>query len=108
MGFVALDVGGGEPVGAAWLRLLKGDERGYGYVDDETPELGMAVLPEHRGRGIGSALLRRLLESAAAAYRSVCLSVSADNPAVRLYERAGFERVCECGGALTMLKKFGA
>jgi ribosomal protein S18 acetylase RimI-like enzyme len=108
MGFVAVDVCSGEPVGAAWLRLLKGDERGYGYVDDETPELGMAVLPEERGRGVGSELLGRLLESAGVVYRSVCLSVSADNPAVRLYGRAGFERVRECGTSLTMVKRLSA
>jgi ribosomal protein S18 acetylase RimI-like enzyme len=108
VGLVAVDVCSGEPVGAAWLRLLKGVERGYGYVDDETPELGMAVLPAYRGRGVGSDLLSRLLESAGAVYRSVCLSVSVDNPAVRLYERAGFERVCECGGSLTMVKRLRA
>jgi ribosomal protein S18 acetylase RimI-like enzyme len=108
IGFVAIDVGSGEPVGAAWLRLLTGDERGYGYVDDETPELGMAVLPEYRGRGVGSELLKRLLKSAGAVYRSVCLSVSVDNPAVRLYGRAGFERVCECGASLTMVKRLSA
>lgn len=45
IGFVAVDVCSGQPIGAAWLRLLKGDERGYGYLDDETPELGMAVMP---------------------------------------------------------------
>jgi ribosomal protein S18 acetylase RimI-like enzyme len=107
MGFVAVDADSGEPIGAAWLRLLKGDERGYGYVDDETPELGMAVLPEYRERGVGSDLLGRLLKSAEAVYRSVCLSVSADNPAVRLYERAGFRRAGECGTSLTMVKRFG-
>lgn len=105
MGYVAVDTVGGAPIGAAWLRLLAGGERGYGYVDDETPELGMAVLAGYRGRGIGSDLLGRLLESAAAVYRSVCLSVSADNPAVRLYERAGFVRVRECGDSLTMVKR---
>jgi len=105
MGLVAVDAGGGGPIGAAWLRLLAGDERGYGYVDDETPELGMAVLHAYRGRGVGSELLGRLLESAATVYRSVCLSVSADNPAVRLYERAGFEQVRRCGDALTMVKR---
>jgi ribosomal protein S18 acetylase RimI-like enzyme len=108
MGVVAVDAGSVEPIGAAWLRLLKGDERGYGYVDDETPELGMAVLPAYRGRGVGSALLGRLLESAGAAYHSVCLSVSADNPAVRLYERAGFERVCVRGSSLTMVRRLRA
>lgn len=105
MGFVAVDSGSGEPIGAAWLRLLRGDERGYGYVDDETPELGMAVLPGYRGRGVGSALLARLLESAGAVYGTVCLSVSADNPAARLYERAGFEPVCVSGTSLTMVKR---
>jgi ribosomal protein S18 acetylase RimI-like enzyme len=108
MGCVAVDAGSGAPIGAAWLRLFTGDERGYGYVDDETPELGMAVLPEYRGRGVGSVLLRSLLKSAGAVYRSVCLSVSADNPAVRLYGRAGFERVCERGASLTMVKRLSA
>ncbi|HEY9402728.1 MAG TPA: GNAT family N-acetyltransferase [Pyrinomonadaceae bacterium] len=108
MGLVAIDVGSGEPIGAAWLRLLTGDERGYGYVDDETPELGMAVLPGYRGRGVGSDLLGRLPKSAVAVYRSVCLSVSVDNPAARLYVRAGFEPVCERGDSLTMIKRLSA
>jgi ribosomal protein S18 acetylase RimI-like enzyme len=107
LGFVAVDSGSGEPVGAAWLRLLAGAEKGYGYVDDETPELGMAVLPDYRGRGIGSELLHRLLESAGASYRKVCLSVSADNPVLRLYERAGFERAGEDGSSVTMVKRLG-
>jgi len=105
IGLVAVDVGSDEPIGAAWLRLLTGDERGYGYVDDETPELGMAVLPEYRGRGIGSDLLGHLLKSIRAVYPSVCLSVAADNPAARLYERAGFGRAGECGASLTMVKR---
>lgn len=59
-------------------------------------------------RGVGSDLLGRLLGSAASVYRAVCPSVSADNPAVRLYVRAGFERVCECGDSLTMVRRLGA
>lgn len=106
-GFVAVDGSSGEPVGAVWLRLMAGAGKGYGHVDDETPELGMAVLPGHRGRGIGSRLLDRLLESAGADHRQVCLSVSADNPALRLYERAGFERVGGDGASLTMVKRLG-
>ena len=108
LGVVAVEADSGEPIGAAWLRLLSGNERGYGYVDDETPELGMAVVPEYRGRGVGSDMLKHLLESAGAVYRRVSLSVSADNPAARLYRREGFTQVCECGDSLTMVKRLRA
>lgn len=109
LAFVAAGAGGGDLIGAAWLRLLAGDERGYGYVDEETPELGIAVLPAYRGRGVGAALLRRLLEAAGAVYGAVSLSVSSDNPAAQWYERLGFRRVGVGGGAsVIMLKKLGA
>lgn len=93
LGFVAVAPGSGEPLGAAWLRLLVGENRGYGYVDDRTPEIAVAVRPAARGTGIGASLISRLLQAARARYRAVCLSVRADNPARRLYERLGFEVV---------------
>ncbi len=105
LAFIALNSETRNALGAAWLRLLKADERGYGYVDDDTPELGVAVVPGYRGQGVGSALLERLLEAAAARYRSVSLSVSEDNPAAKLYERLGFKLVGSEGTALTMLKR---
>jgi ribosomal protein S18 acetylase RimI-like enzyme len=107
-GFVAINTTNGEPIGAAWLRLLTGDEKGYGYVDDQTPELAIAVLPEYRGQGIGFDLLRRLLQSASTVYPSVSLSVSDDNPAVRLYERAGFERLGGDSASATMIRMLNA
>ena len=108
IGFVAVDEGSNDPVGAAWLRLLVGDEKGFGYVDEATPELGIAVLPGHRGRGVGAALLRRLLEASSVVYEAVCLSVSLDNPALRWYERVGFRRVGVCGTSVTMVKSLRA
>ncbi len=83
----------GKPVGAAWLRLWTDCDRGYGYVDDETPELAIAVSPERRGQGIGTALLKQLLKVARPQFSGICLSTRADNPALRLYERFGFVRV---------------
>lgn len=103
-GFVALDENC-RPVGAVWLRLFKDEERGFGYVDDETPELGMAVLPEFRNQGIGTKLLSRLIEAAENSYESISLSVAIENPALRLYRRLGFEVVGENGGSLTMKRK---
>jgi ribosomal protein S18 acetylase RimI-like enzyme len=93
LGVVAVDDGTGERIGAAWLRLLRGDEQGFGYVDDDTPELAIAVVPAHRGRGVGQGLLAELLDAARGAFGTVSLSVRADNPARRLYERTGFRTV---------------
>ena len=82
-----------KPVGAAWLRLWTKGDRGYGYLDDETPELAIAVVPESRGKGIGTSLLEQLLTVACSEFPSVSLSIRADNLALRLYERFGFVRV---------------
>jgi ribosomal protein S18 acetylase RimI-like enzyme len=103
-GFLAID--GDRPVGAIWIRLLTGEKKGYGYVDDHMPELSIAVKPEYRGTGIGRALISLALESALARYPGVCLSVSRDNPAVRLYESCGFVVVSNDPSTLVMVKRF--
>ena len=54
----------GFPVGAAWFRLFKAGSAGYGFIDERTPELAVAVVPNARGKGVGSALLSSLLERA--------------------------------------------
>jgi ribosomal protein S18 acetylase RimI-like enzyme len=97
LGVVASDDETGELVGAAWVRLLTGDASGYGYVDDDTPELAIAVALHHRGRGLGERMLRELLAVAAVTFGAVSLSVRSDNPALRLYERVGFEVVARTG-----------
>ena len=85
-----------QPIGAAWVRLLVGDQQGYGYVDDATPELTMALLPAYRGRGIGRQLLEQLFEAGRGLYPAISLSVWPDNqPAYQLYQRLGFEIIQE-------------
>jgi ribosomal protein S18 acetylase RimI-like enzyme len=79
--------------------------RGTDTFSDETPELGMAILPEYRGRGIGTAIIQRLLDLATTAYAAVSLSVSVEDPALRLYERMGFERAANYDSSLTMLRR---
>jgi ribosomal protein S18 acetylase RimI-like enzyme len=100
-GFLASDATTGLPIGAVWLRVLKNENKGYGYVDDDTPELSIAVLPEYRGQGIGTELLNCLVASSCE-HSSISLSVSEGNPAFRLYERVGFEVVSKSAGSLTM------
>jgi ribosomal protein S18 acetylase RimI-like enzyme len=101
-GVVAVE--GGPPLGAAWYRLFTAARPGYGFVDERTPELTVGVVAGERGRGVGTALLHALLESARdAGFERISLSVESDNPAVRLYERAGFTRIGDGSGAWTML-----
>ncbi len=98
---IALD--DGFPVGAAWYRLFKEAARGYGFVDEQTPELSIAVVPSRRGHGFGGELMDALLARARAdGYGAISLSVAKDSPAVQLYERYGFARVDERDGAITM------
>jgi ribosomal protein S18 acetylase RimI-like enzyme len=103
LAFVLAD--GDQLVGGIWSRLFLDAGRGFGFVDESTPELGMAVFEGYRGRGFGTQLMQRLIESlTAGGFEKVSLSVDRRNPALRLYERFGFELVRENGNAYTMLK----
>lgn len=84
----------GRPVGAAWHRVFGREEPGFGFINSATPEISIAVVPGYRSQGVGSALLGGLIDRARAeGFMALSLSVSPENPAVRLYERCGFVRV---------------
>lgn len=89
IGVIACGVAG-ERLGAAWVRHLTGPEQSYPAVDAAYPELAIAVRPQHAGRGLGAALLDRLITLARPVYPGLVLSVRAENPAQRLYARHGF------------------
>lgn len=55
--------------------------------------MDIALLPAHRGQGLGSALMAELVAEAEAARSRIGLHVERDNPAQRLYARFGFELV---------------
>lgn len=94
---------GATPVGAAWFRFYRAEEPGFGFVDEATPELSIAVVPSRRHHGYGSTLLTELLARAReAGCRSISLSVESGNPAIGLYERVGFEEVARTGNNITM------
>jgi ribosomal protein S18 acetylase RimI-like enzyme len=95
----------GNRVGAAWMRLFSSSEPGYGFVDEQTPELSIAIVPSRRRHGLGQELMDTLLTAArASGYSAVSLSVEADSPAVAFYARNGFEQVRESDGGVVMRK----
>ena len=89
----------GEPVGYAFARLFTGEEHGHGFVDESTPEMGIAVEANHRGQGLGTSLLDRLHEELRRlGFSHVSLSVELGNPARRLYARLGYGEVDQDDG----------
>lgn len=90
----------GKVVGAAWARIIND----YGHVNDDTPSVAIAVLEDHRGKGVGTALLEKLLaELGHFGISAASLSVQKENPAVHLYERLGFVTVKETEEEFVML-----
>jgi ribosomal protein S18 acetylase RimI-like enzyme len=105
LGIVALD--GGRPVGAVWGRALPEFSAGYGFVAAGIPELTLGVLPDVRGKGVGSKLMGEIVMLAReSGLPGLSLSVEDGNRARRLYERTGFEVVGRVGGSDTMLLRF--
>ena len=84
---------------------VDGEAAGRLYVarwEDEIRIIDIALVPEYRGRGIGTRLLRDLLDEAAASGKRLSIHVELNNPARRLYERLGFGPVEERGVYLLM------
>lgn len=77
----------GKVIGAVWTRLMND----YGHVDDVTPSFAISLYKEYRGKGIGTELMRRMLERLKSqGYRRASLAVQKANYAVRMYETVGF------------------
>lgn len=102
-------VDAGRLVGAAGCRVLTGSDRGTGYVDDETPELAVAVEAPYRGAGLERALTARLIERVGAAGCStLSLHVAAENrSARRLYHSLGFRAIKERDSGIVMVLPIG-
>lgn len=91
IGVIAVDARDGAQLGAAWARLLTSED--HALMPRDLPELAIAVQPHGRGRGLGSALIAALIERMRGRFRGLALSVREENPALRLYRRAGFETI---------------
>jgi ribosomal protein S18 acetylase RimI-like enzyme len=78
----------GKIVGAAWTRIIPA----YGHINDQTPELAISVLPNFRGQEIGTKMMNYLFKLLRErGYKQTSLSVQKNNPAVRFYQRLGYE-----------------
>ena len=82
----------GQLVGAVWGRIMND----YGHVDNETPSFAISLFPEYRNHGIGTALMKSMIDLLKAEkYKQASLAVQKANYAVNMYKNVGFEIVDE-------------
>jgi GNAT superfamily N-acetyltransferase len=93
---------GPNAYGAAWYRLFPASAPGFGFVDEETPEVTIAVVPSQRGGGTGGELLEALLERARAEGFAQ-ISLSAEPGQTGFYEKHGFRELRRDERTVTMV-----
>ena len=77
-------------VGAVWVRNIQG----FGSIDDQTPEFSISLYSDYRGKGIGTAMMRAMLQKLKEkGYAKTSLAVQKDNYALKMYTAVGFEIV---------------
>jgi len=97
----------GRVIGAVWTRILSGEVKGYGYIDNSTPEFAISLYKEYRNKGIGNALMQNMLALLRKkGYKKVSLSVQKDNYALRLYRNLGFAVLEESDEDYLMVYEF--
>lgn len=102
-GFIAID-SQNNPLGTAWYRLFQEEDKSYGFVSSETPELSIAIIGDYTGKGIGTMLLKELINKAKIqGFKALSLSVDQNNSALKLYERLGFKKCWIDGTSWTMV-----
>lgn len=86
---------------AEWLVIERGGEAiGRLFLEewsDQIRLIDIALLPEGRGGGVGTAILADLQDMAAAGGKALTIHVERNNPAMRLYLRLGFAKIDEHG-----------
>ena len=94
-----------KPVGAIWTRLFSEEQKGYGFIDNETPELSMAINTDFRNQGLGTQLLEKMiLKLQELSYKKVSLSVDKRNFASQLYLKFEFQKHQMDGNTVVMVK----
>ena len=86
----------GQIIGVVWTRILAGEIKGYGNLDDRTPEFAISVKREFRRQGIGRKLMQEMITLLKKqGYEKASLSVNKENDAFRMYRELDFQVIKE-------------
>lgn len=99
----------GKVAGAVWVRILSGEIKGFGNIDDKTPEFAISVLKKYRKQGIGTRLMLQMIDYLKInGYKQTSLAVQKNNYAVQMYQKIGFEIVKDIEPEYLMVLKLNA
>ena len=97
----------GQIVGGVWVRILSDEIKGFGNIDDETPEFAISVNKEYRKKGIGTKLMLEMIDYLKkSGYKKCSLSVQKANYAVKFYLSLGFKIIKEKKEEYLMVLEF--
>ncbi len=95
----------GELIGSIWGRKFLSEEKGYGFFDEDTPEISMAIKNEYRNKGLGTKLIEEIIEIYKdVGVKALSLSVDKQNLAFKLYTKQGFSIFSETETSVSMIK----
>lgn len=93
-----------QNIGAVWCRYFTKENKGYGYISDDIPELSMAIHKDYQNKGFGSILIKEIYKTAKnKGVKSISISVDKRNKAVNFYLKHGFQIYAEPGTDYTMV-----
>ncbi len=86
----------GKIIGAVWVRVISGKIKGFGYIDNQTPEFAISLFKDYRKQGIGTHLMREMINYLRkVGYKHTSLNVQKENYAAKLYLKMGFKIICK-------------
>ncbi len=91
--------------GAIWTRRFNQDHNASAFVDENTPVMSVAILPEFKGEEIGSFMMNQFLQEAGALYEQISIDISAKPKSIAFYEKFGFLRVASSDILVKKLEK---
>jgi GNAT superfamily N-acetyltransferase len=100
-----------NPTATHDIILLNQHPIGRLYVarrENEIRILDITILPEHRNRGLGTPLIKSLMEEAAVAGKPLTIYIESYNPSLSLFERLGFLKIEDNGDGVNLLMQWQA
>jgi ribosomal protein S18 acetylase RimI-like enzyme len=94
----------GQIVGGAWVRIISGEIKGFGNIDNKTPEFAISLFEQYRNQGIGTKLMLAMIDYLQnKKYKQCSLAVQKANYAVKMYQNIGFQIIKEKSEEFLML-----